>query len=496
MNEIEFLKKLETKSELNDYNKRKLKKAIKKEQKIEKRKDKKWQKEEMNMASSGTGCMIERCDQRIKEGKENGKITFIRNDDIYQLYEDGELLSSLKVTELKKIGIIKISQLKEMRASIKTDKDRENTIKKISKAYGVGPKLSARIIDVVEYYAFPENNVTAINDEVEKENKIFTTSQIKEEPAVKEDGKIDIPKYVENLIEESDLADILLDTVLDLANKETHIGLIEFNPSNGKTERTGGSNIIFNTHTLLIENVFLKREFDKVINDLDVRLLGENEREKDKYFMIALKSIEDYIKISWKCNTKFYYTRKDYTGNRLNYIQFNIEKVENRMNRKLSFANCKKAASRLNSKDKANEITNKPAVETKATAEVKNNTKIPIGISEDFSKLRTVSINYLTDKKEGTKMTIRLNPLKSSEYIPGMYVAAFEVLVKNGGTVIKDKFNFDNIGKAEGKEDYKKKGQVLYVFEKNLIKQGYYVIPKDLKDIESDIKYQIQQFYS
>ena len=505
MNEIEFLKHLESRSELNRYNKRKLKQVEKREQKREQKQQERNEKRSLKEEEKMGVKMIE----KMREDYKNANIHEISwdDDDIKQMCTD-EYLSLRKIDELKKKNIFKISQLQQMKSMMEEDK----MIDRIASADTIGPEWAKCIYDIIDLYEFPRSekekenvnsimeypkdipsNVIIIEDDVD--NKVYTsnsdTANVQEkEEYEKEDGKIDIEKFSENLVDEPNLADILLDIVLDLAQQEKSVGIIEFNPVTSKTERIGGSNIIFNREVLLVEHIFLRNAFNKAVEKSKVRLVGEYERDKDKYFMVALESVENYIKLSWKNGVKFYYTRRDYTGNKLNYVQFDIEAVTNRMNRKLSFDNCRKAAMKL--LPPGTKVTN-------FVSEPEKKNEAHTNIQEPAKKSKVIPVNIKPYKEEhkmaNNNNTIRLNPLKSSEYIPGVYVAAFEVQVKNNSASVADKFNFDNIG-TDNSGEFITKGQVLYVFEKAQFKQGHYVIPKELNRYDGDIKYHIQQFYS
>ena len=529
MNEIGFLKQLEQRSELNRYNKRKLQKAEKQEAKMQEKINKRTIKKEEEEDVMGVQ-MIE----RMCNDYNNANIHEIgwEDDDIKRLCADN-YLTPRKSNELKKKNIFKISQMQQMKMSMGDD-----LISRIASADTIGDEWAKAIYNVIDLYEFPKNNNIASVEEPKEtaktpvnvpEPKVVEPKEQKEEYE-KKDGKIDIEKFADDLVEENDLADSLLNTVLDLASEEKSVGLIEFNPSNGKTERTGGSNIILNEKVLLVEHIFLKRAFDQKIKETKVRLIGEHERDTEKYFEIALKNLENYIKLSWKEGKKFYYTRKDYTGNRLNYIQFDINLVENRLNRLLKFNNCKKAALRLLPPSNItpnlvgtngaytvinNHTVKKPA---KVEAVIKDNIKIPKGVSGEFKKNPKAKIDYnesdivtnpTTGKNENknikeeikmstnnTNSSIKVLPKKCQEFIPGSgtFVAAFEVVKESAP--VKNKFEFDFTVAQNAKTSVSSKGYIFYIFEKDNPKKGRYSIPSDLQEHFEVIKFGVNEFFN
>lgn len=471
-------------------------------------------KEEQDMAAKE---MLARIRKEVQEETPH----FIENDDIYQLFTDN-FLTSLKITELKKVGIIKISQIKELEKT-----SHKTAVDKLAKAKTIGKEIAEAIIDLVKLYEFKDietETIPSTSDVIIINEKKDVASVVKVEPVIekkkeyeKENGTIDVEKFTDHLVEENDLANSLLNIVLDLCMTEKNIGMIR--AYEGKVQRIGGSNIIYNKKNLLVEPVYLKKEFDKYIEKHDLKLIGNNERETDQYFKIALKTLgKEYIKVSFKGNEEFYYTRKDYTGNRLNYIQFDIEKMENRMKRKLSFDTCKKITRIMDTEESPTEnliamknlngsavytIQKKPEKQTEdrkkvAPANTSNTSAIKVENKSEVKPVVRQEINKVT--KEDVKMHIEVKPIKSHEFVPesGEYVSCFEVFeVTSSKQEVKNKFDFDfTKPNSNTIETEKSRGYAYYIFNKINPKKGRYSFQPELQQYFEQIKFKIQEFFN
>lgn len=568
MNEAKWLWTLDpsTRSKMNRKATRKMNKYKKQQEKMEQKLQEKMEKkqqqqmeleeienvtetetnnsqEEIVMAgATAARGMIDRIYKDIEEVVPH----YIENDDIYQFFTDG-YLTSRKITELKKVNINTISQLQTMKTTMTEDM----VLSKIAKADTVGPEIAKAIFDLIDLYEFKTSNIASdviIIDEKKKDSKevVINPTKAPVNAPKKEDSNMSkqnkpqmttqsaIPKAQDDkTVDASKLADVLLASVFNMCSIEKNVGVIKMNLEKGETERIGGSNIIFNSKVLLIENVYLKNQFDAKIKNMGLKLEGQENNPK-VYFLEALKSLgKEYIKVSYKDNQPFYYTQKKYACNRLNYVQFDIEKIENRMSRKLSFDASHKTMKYINTDSNICDAIVDSTVREDGTAvyvvgkkvvnaEVEK-TKVPKNIPHDSFKGTAVKVSLnnhqiksmtksmadagtikatATEKKEDIKMavSVRVNPIKSHEFVGGSneYVSCFEVIeVTTTKQEPKNKFDFD-FTKPTPKaiETEKSRGYVYYIFNANSPKKGRYSFAAELQPLYEQIKFQIQEYFS
>lgn len=338
---------------------------------------------------------------RIEKAVSDGKSYTINSDDIYQFYTDGFLTMNM-IANLKHIRIEKISDIHNMVNSVGDQK----TIEKLSKAKDIGARMSELIINLSYLYEFKNSS---------KEAKPVETKQ-QEEKKVEEAKPAETKRSTEDEKEKNDNADhamgnAVIETIFELADNEKSIGRIEFDDVAGKPKRIGGSYIIKNGNLLLVEQYFLRNRLEKKITNMPTE-----EKQKKIYFNQLLSYIEDCIKVTSKeiegRMVKFFFGKKEYTENKLNYVQVFINKAEERICKKLTFSSCKKMSSSTSASDNTG---------NNVEAEIHNNKKVPLGIVDGKPPVKSkvhIVLNKTVTKTLPNGTTVVENPTRVKKISP------------------------------------------------------------------------------
>jgi hypothetical protein len=461
------------------------------------------------------------CKQRIEDDYVNNRKIRTNIDDVSFMVSGGKHLTKAMCHHLSEIGINKISQLQHLATM-----ERTVAYTRLNEADGFGNATSELALLASELYILVENIAKDKEAEIkaEKETETATESTPESIPAVVEEKeeKKEEQKPVETVEADGvNLSTDLMELVFDLAAHEKNVGIIEFDPTG--THKVGGDDIIFNVGNLLVEEEFLRKEFSKMLKSSKKYSGIKDKYNANKYFMEALKGLESYIKVSLnKYGKKFYFTRKDYLNNNKNYVQIDIKSAEDMMNLKLKFSACKKALRHAEDTEAVYalngstmtfqtpapnnmEIVNNKTIPRNLVKDTFKNPKVDVDTSKQDTKVDPGTGNNVTKsiRKEGKNMTtskIIVNPIKGSEFVPGTGVVAFDILIKKSTPVASniDKLNFDfTANKPDlAEQQYEHKGVAMYIYDVKLPREGFYFIPKELKNsgYEADIRYQILQF--
>ena len=142
----------------------------------------------------------------------------------------------------------------------------------------------------------------------------------------KEDGTVDIKAVSNNIVSKQDIADIIINTAMDLAEQNDVTSLNRVYDKANPVSTT----IFVSQKRIYIEKQLLEKEFNKRVKNL---YMDTGEARKN-FFDIALNSSTAVQKkFSSKLGKEFTYTRKSFSPNSENYVEIDIVDGENQVNR-------------------------------------------------------------------------------------------------------------------------------------------------------------------
>lgn len=142
----------------------------------------------------------------------------------------------------------------------------------------------------------------------------------------KDDGTVDIKAVSNNIVSKQDIADIIINTAMDLAEQNEVTSL---NKAYDKANPVS-TTIFVSQKRIYIEKQLLEKEFNKRVKNL---YMDTGEARKN-FFDIALNSSTAVQKkFSSKLGKEFTYTRKSFSPNSENYVEIDIVDAENQVNR-------------------------------------------------------------------------------------------------------------------------------------------------------------------